>query len=117
MVPCLNTETLVSGVSIFYLLVVDGTVLDRCLHEGVAKAGTIDCAGSRHKGGIPAVGDVGDLRHFCLQNFASNLHQPLADRQGWRGSEFMRSGLVGVNANVAGSRPHALNFPDVLING
>ena len=29
----------------------------------------------------------------------------------------MGFGLVGVNANGAGSGPHALYFPDVLING
>ena len=63
--PLLDADPLVSGMSILYLLIVDSGVFNHRLYQGMAKAGTIDRTGFRHKGCITVPGGIanlGDLR-------------------------------------------------------
>ena len=73
-VPSFHTDSMVHGACIFYLLVVNGAVSDRRLHQCVSQAGPIDGAGFRYEGGILTAGNIGDLRHLSLQDLASGLH-------------------------------------------
>ena len=63
--PLIDADPLVSGMSILYLLIVDSGVFNHRLYQGMAKAGTIDRTGFRHKGCITVPGGIanlGDLR-------------------------------------------------------
>ena len=87
--PLFNADSLVSGISILNLLVVDSAVSDHGLHQSMAKTGPIGCACFRNTGSIAIFGGTAYLRHFCEQDLASDLHQPFAERQGWGSTELM----------------------------
>ena len=71
--PLFNADSLVSGMGIINLLIVDSGIFDHCLHQGMAKTGTIGSACFRHKGCITVSGGTTYLRDLCQQDFASNL--------------------------------------------
>ena len=65
--PLFNADPLVSGMSVINLLIVDSGIFDHSLDKGMAKAGTIDSTGFRHKGCATVPGGITNLGDFRQQ--------------------------------------------------
>ena len=116
-VSFLNADTLIPGSSIIDLLVVDGAVLDRGFHQGMAKTGTIGGACFHDEGSIGIPGSTAYFSGFGKQDFASDLNQPFAKGQSGGTHELLHFCKIGVHNNHTGSRPHTWQLLNVAING
>ena len=66
MLPRLYARSLILGIGIVNLLVVDSTIFDDGFHEGMAEAGPIACTRFRDKGGLAFIRGISNFRHLSL---------------------------------------------------